>query len=93
MWQTINQAGARVLVTADDVPECTSPQAREWTERYSEGYRTGRGDARWGASPRVPLVDVPAEHPSETGARYVTRNLPIAWEIGYTRAYTYETGR
>lgn len=74
-------------------PECTPEQAKQWQEQYSEGYRVGRGDARWNAAPRIPLIDIPPEDPRETGSRYVTRNLHLAWQIGYTGAYTYETGR
>lgn len=82
--------------TAEEIratPECDAEQAAQWQERFTEGYRVGRGDARWNASPRIPLIEIPPEDPHETGARYVTRCLPIAWEIGYTRAYTYETTR
>jgi hypothetical protein len=74
-------------------PLCTPEQATQWQDNYQEGYRTGRGDVRWNAEPRIPLIDIPAEDPYETGSRYVARNVGIAWEIGYTRAYTYETAR
>ena len=78
---------------ATAAPTCTPGQGQRWQARYSDGYQAGRGDARRGAGPRIPLIDVPEEDPYETGARYVTVFLPIAWEIGYTRAYTYETRR
>ena len=60
--------------------------ATAWREQYSDGYRTGRGDAQCGQQ-RMPLVAIPAELPGETGAQYITRNLQSARAIGYTRGY------
>ena len=79
--------------TAERAPECTPEQAAEWQEQYTEGYRTGRGDVRWGASPRIRLAEMPPEDPWETGAQFVARHYRRAFAIGYTRAYRYETGR
>lgn len=73
--------------------ECTAEQAEQWHEEHGEGYRTGRGDARWNASPRIPLIEIPPELPYETGAEYVARHAGQAWQIGYTRAYRFETTR
>jgi hypothetical protein len=77
--------------TATRVPECTPEQGAQWQHDYAEGYRVGRGDARWNASPRIPLIEIPPEVPYESGATYVTRWVHLAWQIGYTRAYRYET--
>ena len=90
---TITALEREAIEICAQYPECTPEQGQRWQEQFSEGYQVGRGDARWNASPRIPLIEIPAENPYETGSRYVTRNLPIAWEIGYTRAYRYETGR
>lgn len=73
--------------------ECTPEEAARWTEQFTEGYRVGRGDARWNASPRIRLIEIPPEDPHETGSVYVARHVARAWQIGYTRAYTYETSR
>jgi hypothetical protein len=73
--------------------ECTAAQGALWQERYGEGYRVGRGDVRWGAAPRIDLVEIPAEDPYETGAEYVARHVGQAWAIGYARAWAYETAR
>ncbi len=73
--------------------ECTPEQAQRWGEQYREGYRVGRGDVRWNTSPRVPLVEIPAEDPCETGAEYAARHLGLAWSAGYTRAYRFESAR
>jgi hypothetical protein len=76
-------------VTAEPGP-CTQEQAAQWSDQFGEGYRVGRGDARWNAAPRIPLIEVPAEIPGETGSRYVTRYVHLAFAIGYTRAYRYQ---
>jgi hypothetical protein len=73
--------------------ECTAEQGQQWQEQYGEGYRVGRGDARWNASPRIPLIEIPPEDPYETGSVYVARHAGIAWQIAYTRAYRYELAR
>ena len=73
--------------------ECTPEEGQAWQENYTEGYRVGRGDARWNAEPRIPLIEIPEERPFETGAQHVARYWRLAWQIGYTRAYRYETGR
>jgi hypothetical protein len=75
------------------VTECTPEQAGAWREQFSEGYRVGRGDARWNASPRIPLIDIPPERAGESGAAYVARHYGQAFAIGYTRAYYFETTR
>ena len=77
--------------TAERVAECTPEQGQQWQHDYSEGYRIGRGDVFWNMAPRIPLIDIPPEIPGETGSRYVTRYVHLAWQIGYTRAYRYET--
>ena len=79
--------------TIERVPECTQEQGQQWQASYGEGYRVGRGDVRWNATPRIPLIEIPPEDPYETGSRYVTRYGHLAWAIGYTRAYRYETRR
>jgi hypothetical protein len=73
--------------------ECTAEEGAEWQRRFSEGYRLGRDDVRWNAAPRMPLVTLPPDDPYETGSQYVARHVSRAFEIGYTRAYAYETGR
>ena len=77
-------------VTVTRVPECTAEQGQQWSDQFGEGYRVGRGDARWNSGPRIPLIDVPADIPGESGAQYVTRWAHLAWQIGYTRAYRYQ---
>jgi len=79
------------ILTAERPAECTAEQAGLWAERYQDGYRTGRGDARWNAAPRIELIAIPAEVAYETGAQYVARHVSIAWQIGYTRAYVHGT--
>jgi hypothetical protein len=73
--------------------ECTPQEGERWREQYSDGYSTGRGDVRWGAPPRIQLITVPGEMPGETGAEYVARHVGRAWEIGYTRAYQFDSAR
>ena len=73
--------------------ECTEDEAQLWHRRYTDGYQAGRGDGRWNRVPRIPLIEIPAEVPCESGAAYVARHVGIAWEIGYARAYRYETAR
>ncbi len=73
--------------------ECTPEQNERWRTQYSEGYRVGRGDVQWNAEPRIPLVSIPAEMPGETGAEYVAKHAGLAWQIGYARAYRFESGR
>lgn len=75
------------MATLTVQPEATADVGQLWRERYSDGYRTGRGDAHWGAAPRIDLIVMPAEVAYETGAEYVARHVAIAWQIGYTRAY------
>lgn len=69
--------------------ECTAGEARRWTHDHSDGQAAGRGDGRWNRAPRVPLIDIPADIPGETGAAYVARHVGIAWQIGYSAAYRY----
>ena len=73
--------------------ECTSEESQRWRRDYTDGYQAGRGDARWNAAARIPLIVIPPEVPSESGAAYVARHLGIAWQIGYTRAYRFGTAR
>lgn len=80
---------ATATVTAPRM--CTPEEGQRWQHDYSEGYRVGRGDARWNAAPRIGLIEIPAELPGEYGAQYVARCVGIAWQIGYTRAYRFET--
>jgi urease accessory protein UreE len=77
--------------TITRVPECTPEQAAQWSAQFSEGARVARGDVLWNAGPRIPLIEIPPEDPYETGSRYVTRWVHLAWQIGYTHAYRYET--
>lgn len=87
-------AAGEVCPVHPTVPrECTAGEARTWTDDYGEGYRVGRGDARFNASPRVPVVNVPDSLPHETGAQYVARYASQAWAFGYSRGYRYETAR
>lgn len=74
-------------------PECTAAQGATWQARHSDGYQAGRGDTRRGHGNRIALIDVPPELPGENGAQYVARHVGIAWEIGYTEAWRYETSR
>ena len=69
--------------------ECTAEQAAQWTARYSDGYKAGRGDAKWGQPRDGALVDIPAEVPGECGSVYAARHLGIAWRIGYTDGWTF----
>ena len=73
--------------------DCTPEQGEQWQARYGDGYAAGRGDARWGRQPRIALIEIPAEIPGETGSQYVARHVEQAWEIGYSRAWRYETVR
>ena len=73
--------------------ECTPEQAVQWQDKFSDGYRTARGDITWGQEPRVELVPIPAEQPYETGAEYVARHVAQAWMIGYASAWRWEFGR
>ena len=79
--------------TAARPRECTPEEGQRWQHDYTEGYRVGRGDVRWNQAPRIPLIEIPPEDPFESGAVYVARHVGIAWQIGYTRAYRYETAR
>jgi hypothetical protein len=81
-WDVANLASAHL-------PECTAEQGAEWQARYSDGYRTGRGEAPSGNS-RIPLIYVPPELPFENGAQYVARWVSFAWEIGYTQGWIFE---
>lgn len=75
-------AAARDSLTA-------TPQQQQWADDYADGYRVGRGDARFAASPRMHLVEVPYWSPDITGAEYVEQHAGNAWAIGYTRGYTW----
>jgi hypothetical protein len=81
------------MATAVVQRECSAEEGQRWQSRFGEGYRAGRDDVRWNAGPRIPLIEVPEEHPGECGAQYVARYVDLAWEIGYTRAYVYEMAR
>lgn len=70
--------------------ECTPEEGQHWQAQHSDGYRAGRGDARFARGPRIDLIEVPPEIPGECGSRYVARHVGQAWEIGYTRGYLYE---
>lgn len=73
--------------------ECTPEQSVLWQDKFSDGYRTARGDIQWNAGPRVDLVPIPAEVAGETGAEYVARHVSQAWMIGYASAWRWEYGR
>jgi hypothetical protein len=66
--------------------ECTPEESQLWRERYSDGYKAGRGDVQWNSVRGDLVIDIPAELPGECGAQYVARHVGIAWQIGYTSA-------
>lgn len=73
--------------------ECTPAESVLWQDKYSDGYRTARGDITWNQPPRVELIEIPPERPFETGAEYVARHVRLAWMIGYAAAWRWEMRR
>jgi len=74
--------------------EATADESAQWQRQYTAGYEHGRSDARFQPGPRDgALIDIPAEVPGETGAQYVARHLPVAWRVGYARAWEFYSAR